>query len=78
MLWTNIFLMIKTRDKIKCSQKVSCGPRGRGQFSWGKINPGKCPLGKLPSGNLPPIPQRKKKRKKKKIDSRKSYLLGKM
>ena len=43
-----------------------------GQFSWGKINPGKCPLGKFP-----PIPQRNKK-KKKKIDSRKNYLLRKM
>ena len=48
-----------------------------GQFSWGKINPGKCLPGTLPPGNLPPIPQRKKK-KEKKIDSRKYYLLGKM
>ena len=38
---------------------------------WGKINPGKYL-------NFPPIPQRKKKEKKKKIDSRKYYLLGKM
>ena len=49
---------------------------GGGQFSWGKINPGKCPLAKLPTGNLPPSP--KEKKRKKKIDSRKNYLLGKM
>ena len=40
-------------------------------------SPEKCPLGKLASGKLPLIPQRKEK-KKKKIDSRKNYLLGKM
>ena len=58
-LWTKIFIKIKTRDKMKCSQKISWGG---GQFSWGKINPGKYPLGKLP-----PIPQRKKKEKKRKL-----------
>ena len=41
---------------------------------WGKINPGKYLTGKLTLGNFSPIPQRKKK----KIDSRKYYLLGKM
>ena len=40
---------------------------GGGQFSWGKLPPEK----------LPPIPQRKRK-KEKKIDSRKNYLLGKI
>ena len=65
-LWTKIFIKIKTRDKIKCSQKNFMGGGG-GQFSWGKINPGKCLPGKLPPGNLPPIPQRKKKKKKRKL-----------
>ena len=56
-------MKIKTRDKIKCSQKNFIGGGGRGQFSWGKINPGKCLPGKLPPENLPPIPQKEKKRK---------------
>ena len=53
------------------------GGGGGEQLSLGKINLGKCPQRKLLPGNLPLIPQRKKK-KKKKIDFRKSYLLGKM
>ena len=53
-------MKIKTRDKMKCSQKISYEG---GQFSWGKINPGKCIPGKFLPRNLPPIPQRKKKRK---------------
>ena len=48
-----------------------------GQFSWGKINPGKCLPGTLHPEICPPSPK-EKKRKKKKIGSRKYYLLGKM
>ena len=44
-----------------------------GQFSWGKINPGKCLPGTFRPEICPPSP----KEKKKKIDSRKYYLLGK-
>ena len=71
-LWMKIFIKIKTRDKIKCSQKNFMG--GGEQFSWGKVNPRKCLPGKLTSGNLDPIHLRKKK----KIGSRKYYLLFKM
>ena len=61
-LWTKIFIKIKTRDKIRCSQKISWEGGGAiVQFTWEKINPGKC----LP-GNLFPILPPKKKRKKKK------------
>ena len=67
----------KTRDKIKCSRQILLGGGGGGQYSWEKISPGKCALWKLSPGNLPPHPP-KKKNKKKKIDSRKNYLLGKM
>ena len=75
-LWTKIFIKIKARDKMKCSQKNFMGG---GQFSWGKINHGKCLPGKLPIGNLHPPPSSKEKReKKKKIGSMKYYLLGKM
>ena len=37
---------------------------GRGQFSWGKVNPGKCLPGKLLIGNLhhPPSPKEKKRK----------------
>ena len=44
---------MKTRDKIKCSQKISLGE----QFSWGKVAPRK----------IAPHPPKKKKGKKKKI-----------
>ena len=68
-----MFIKIKTRDKIKCSQKISWGGGGGGggQFSWGKINSGKCPLGKFsPRKFGPHLPK-----KKKKTDSRKELSL---
>ena len=49
-----IFIRIKTRDKMKCSQKISWGR----QFSWGKINPGKCP-----PENCPHPPKKKREKK---------------
>ena len=52
-------IKIKTRDKMKCSQKISYEGE---QFSWGKINPRKCLPGKFPPGNLPPIPKEKKRK----------------
>ena len=47
-----VCIKIKTRDKIKCSQKIS--------WEGGNFHEEKCLPGKLPSKNLPPIPQRKK------------------
>ena len=58
-----MFIKIKTRDKIKCSQKNFMG--GGRQFSWGKINPEKCLPGKLPPQKFAPHPPKKKKEKKK-------------
>ena len=60
------FMKIKTRDKIKCSQKNFMGKGGR-QFSWGEINPGKCLPGKFPPRKFAPHPPKKKKEKKRKL-----------
>ena len=77
-LWTKILIKIKTRDKKMFTKKFheggGEGGEGGGNFHGGKLTPEKCPLGKLPPGKLPPIPPEKKK----KMDSRKNYLLGKM
>ena len=57
-----IFIKIKTRDKIKCSQKNFKG--GRRVILWGEINPGKYLTGKLTPGNFSPSPKEKERKKK--------------
>ena len=71
-LSTNIFINIKTRDKRKYSQKNLI--RRRGNFHGGKLTPENAFQENCPPEICPPSP----KEKKKKIDFRKYYLLGKM
>ena len=63
-LWTKIFIKIKTRNKIKCSQKNVMG--GGGNFHGGKLTPENasqenCPP---PWKFAPPSPKEKNKRRK--------------
>ena len=49
----------------------------RGSFHWGKLTPENASQEHCPAEVFSPFPKEKKE-KKKKIDSRKNYLLGKM
>ena len=71
-----MFIKIKTRDKIKCSQKISWGGGGGGggNFHGGKLTPENAHLENFLPGNLAPISQRKKR----KLIPEKNYLLGKI
>ena len=71
-----IFIKIKTRDKIKCLQKISW-ERGGGHFYGGKSTPENASQENCP-WEICPHPPKEKKEKKKKIDPIKYYLLGKM
>ena len=58
-LWTKIFIKIKTRDKIKCSQKNFMG--GGGNFHGGKLTPENASQENCPPEICPPSPKEKKK-----------------
>ena len=65
-LWTKIFMKIKTRDKIKCSQKNFMG-RGGGTIHGGKLTPENASQENCPLEVCPPSPKEKKRKKKRKL-----------